>query len=136
MMLRQTRGRPCGNGRRELSRDPVVEEGTSSYIDDILVDEDIVKVNYVEQHLARYDLATKTPERVADGARVLGLRVWEQDGKLYWKRDNNVGEVPNRLTRRLVFSYCGKLLDHFPVYGWLRVAVVFVKRRVNYLTLS
>ncbi|KAK4305362.1 hypothetical protein Pmani_022746 [Petrolisthes manimaculis] len=64
-------------------QDPVVEEGTSSYIDDILVDVDIVKVNYVEQHLARYDLATKTPERVADGARVLGLRVWEQDGKLY-----------------------------------------------------
>ncbi|KAK4322347.1 hypothetical protein Pmani_006904 [Petrolisthes manimaculis] len=119
-----------------LSQDPAVEEGTSSYIDDILVDEDIVKVNYVEQHLARYGLTSKTPERVADGARVLGLRVWGKDDKLYWKRDNNVGEVPNRLTRRLVFSYCGKLLGHFPVCGWLRVAVAFVKRRVNYLTSS
>ncbi|KAK4321922.1 hypothetical protein Pmani_007304 [Petrolisthes manimaculis] len=77
----------CNKGKvqpvLDFREDPEVEEGTSSYIDDILVDEDIVKVNYVEQHLARYDLATKTPERVADGTRVLGLRVWEQDGKLY-----------------------------------------------------
>lgn len=119
-----------------LSQDPLVERGTSTYIDDILVNEDIVKVDYVERHLANYGLTSKTPERVADGARVLGLKVWGEHGNLFWRRDNSVGDVPSQLTRRSVFSYCGKLLGHFPVCGWLRVAVAFIKRRVNYLTTS
>ncbi|KRX63910.1 hypothetical protein T09_15332 [Trichinella sp. T9] len=31
-----------------------------------------------------------------------------------WRRDNDVGGVPDVLTRRSVFSYCGKLVSHFP----------------------
>ncbi|KAG0718053.1 hypothetical protein GWK47_053227 [Chionoecetes opilio] len=116
--------------------DSVVKEGTSAYIDDILVNEDVVTTSRVEQHLARYGLTSKTPARVADGARVLGLRVWGERGSLHWKRDNKVGEVPSRLTRRSVFSYCGRLLGHFPVCGWLRVAVAFIKRKINHLTSS
>ena len=30
-----------------------------------------------------------------------------------------------------MFSFCGKLIDHLPVCGWLRVATAFMKRRVN-----
>lgn len=44
--------------------------------------------------------------------------------------------MPRQLTRRSVFSYCGRLLGHFPVCGWLRDAAAFVKRTVNRLTSS
>lgn len=91
-----------------LFKNSVVEKGTYAYIDDILVNEDIVKASRVEQHL-RYGLTSKTPERVADVTRVLGLKVWGEQGRLHCKRDNELGEVPGRLTSRSVFSYCGKL---------------------------
>ena len=35
------------------------------------------------------------------------------------------------MTRRSVFSFCGKLIGHFPVCGWVRVATAFMKRRAN-----
>ncbi|KFD47469.1 hypothetical protein M513_11630 [Trichuris suis] len=119
-----------------LSQDLNVEKGTSSYIDDILVNEDVVGAGQVEQHLARYGLSCKAHERVADGARVLGLRVWREHGRMTWKRDNQVPTVPDRLTRRVVFSYCGKLVGHLPVCGWLRVATAFAKRKANDATAS
>ncbi|KFD46407.1 hypothetical protein M514_12710 [Trichuris suis] len=61
-----------------LARDEDVKRGTSAYLGGILVNEDIVKVSRVEEHLARYELLCKPPERFGDGTRVLGLRVWEE----------------------------------------------------------
>ena len=119
-----------------LSQDSVVRAGTSAYIDDILVNENVVTAERVRQHLARYGLTSKAPEHIVDGARVLGLRVWGEGSGLHWRRDNKVGDVPRELTRRSVFSYCGKLLGHFPVCGWLRVAVAFMKRKINNITSS
>ncbi|OUC46538.1 hypothetical protein D917_07648, partial [Trichinella nativa] len=114
-----------------LSRDPDVRKGTSAYIDDILVNESVVAVDRVKRHLAHYGLTCKTHERAADGARLLGLKVWGERGKLMWRRDNDVGEVPDVLTRRSVFSYCAKLVSHFPVCGWLRIAAAYIKRKAN-----
>ncbi|KRY27734.1 Pol polyprotein, partial [Trichinella spiralis] len=119
-----------------LSRDPDVRKGTSAYIDDILVNESVVAVDRVKRHLAHYGLTCKTHERAADGARLLGLKVWGERGKLMWRRDNNVGGVPDVLTRRSVFSYCGKLVSHFPVCGWLRIAAAYIKRKANDATTS
>ena len=45
-----------------------------------------------------------------------------------------MGEVPDVLTRRTVFSYCGKMVGHYPVCDWLRVATAVIKRRANYVT--
>ena len=53
---------------------------------------------------------------------------------LFWGRDGKMSGLPSQLTRRTVFSYCGKLTGHFPVCGWLRVAVAYVKRRANAVT--
>ena len=117
-----------------LSQDPVVRRGTSAYIDDIFINEDVVTASYVKAHLESFGLTSKPPERLVDGARVLGLRVWGEQGGLFWKRDNVIAEVPNELTRRSVFSYCGKLVGHYPVCGWLRVATSFIKRRANDVT--
>ena len=65
-----------------LSQDSDVKEGSSAYIDDILVNEDIVKATCVEAHLRNFGLTSKPHERVADGARVLGLRVLKEGESL------------------------------------------------------
>ena len=114
-----------------LAQDETVDRATSSYLDDIFVNEDVVSVQCVENHLLRYGLECKPAQHVADGARVLGLEVWGERGELRWKRNNAFDEVPDTLTRRSVFSFCGKLIGHLPVCGWLRVATAFMKRRAN-----
>ena len=114
-----------------LTQDETVDRATSSYLDDIFVNEDVVSDQCVENHLLRYGLDCKPTERVADGARVLGLDVWGERGELRWKRNNAFAEVPDMLTRRSVFSFCGKLIGHLPVCGWLRVATAFMKRKAN-----
>ncbi|KAF0291265.1 Antileukoproteinase [Amphibalanus amphitrite] len=42
----------------------------------------------VVAHFAQFGLDCKPPERAASGARLLGLRVHEENGQLRWKRDN------------------------------------------------
>ncbi|KFD70492.1 hypothetical protein M514_00988 [Trichuris suis] len=64
-----------------LSQDLEIHRGTSAYIDDILVNEDVVRASRVEHHLAQHGLTCKTHERVAEGARVLGLWVWGEHGR-------------------------------------------------------
>ena len=95
------------------------------------MNEDIVPASRVVEHLSNYGLKCKVPKSVVNGAQVLGLRVWGERGKLLWKRDNDLEEVPTKLTRRMVFSYCGKAIGHYPVCGWLRMAAAFIKRRAN-----
>ncbi|KRX75687.1 hypothetical protein T06_6542 [Trichinella sp. T6] len=95
-----------------LSQDPEVRRGTSAGI-------------WRETH-----------ERAADGAHLLGLKVWGEQGKLMLKRDNDVGVAADELTRRSVFLYCGKLVAHFPVCGWLRIAATYIKRKANDATTS
>ena len=56
-----------------LTQEETVDRATSSYLDDIFVNEDVVSVQCVEDHLLRYGLECNPAERVADGARVLGL---------------------------------------------------------------
>lgn len=121
-----------------LGQDEDVRRGASAYVDDIYVNEDIVAVQRVRDHLAKFGLECKPHERVADGARVLGLRVWGEGddvagraNRLMWARGNCLPDEPLCLTRRSLFSYGGKLLSHLPVCGWLRPAVAYIKRRAN-----
>ena len=79
-------------------------------------------------------LVSKDPVRLRDRARVLGLQVWEKDGTLRWKRGSQIPEILNGLNHWHVFSPCGKLVGHFPVCGWLRVAVTFIKRLATSVT--
>ena len=58
-------------------------------------------------------------------------RVQEEHGNLKWKRDNDVREIDGPVTKRKVFSLCGRLTGHLPVCGWLRPAVSFLKRKAN-----
>ena len=114
-----------------LSLNDRVRRGTDSYIDDIIVDEGVVSAEDVVSHLALYGLEAKPPESL-DGGRVLGLSLSKNnEGKLWFKRGNelpSVGEeeIP---TKRELFSMCGRLVGHYPVCGWLRLACSYVKRR-------
>lgn len=118
-----------------LSQDPEVERATIPYVDDLCVNEDIVSADRVVEHFARYGLECKPPERVQQGARLLGLRVGVAGGgDLVWTRDNIVGPPPAVMTRRAIFSWCGRLVAHVPVCGWLRPAAAWLKRRANAVT--
>ncbi|MEL7302027.1 MAG: DDE-type integrase/transposase/recombinase, partial [Pseudomonadota bacterium] len=118
-----------------LGQDERVRAGTSAYVDDIFVDEDVVSAEDVVSHLRSYGLESKPPERAKDGVRALGLHVWQHQGTLRWKRGGaSVEESVDGPTRREVFSLCGRLVGHYPVCGWLRVAAGFVKRRASQAT--
>lgn len=118
--------------RKVLSLDDRVRDGTSSYIDDIIVRTDIVPVEVVRQHLEAYGLVTKEPA-ILDGARVLGLAVRKGPrGDYRWRRDNALPRInPDEdLTKRQLFSACGQLVSHYPRAGWLHPACSYVKRQV------
>lgn len=114
-----------------LALDETIESGTDHYLDDIWVNTDVVQVRTVQEHLAKYGLRTKDPEPL-DGARVLGLKVVKgSDGQYTWTRDSGWPSVHGNLTKRALYSLCGKLIGHYPVGGWLRVACSYMKRLVT-----
>ncbi|XP_043240252.1 uncharacterized protein LOC122390888 [Amphibalanus amphitrite] len=117
-----------------LKRDPRVHTATSPYVDDILVNENIATALEVKGHLEALGLTCKSPEKVSEGARVLGIRVWGERQGLFWKRDNQDLQPPPKLTRREVFSLCGRLTSQVPVCGWLRVSASYLKRRATAAT--
>ena len=117
-----------------LSNDVTIQQATSAYIDDIFINNSVAPVERVKQHLLRFGLESKDLERLEDGARVLGLEVWGERGTLRWKRGSVIPDVPEVVTRRTVFSLCGKLIGHLSVCGWLRAATGMVKRRANAVT--
>ena len=53
---------------------------------------------------------------------------------LIWEQRNEVPSVPQVLIRCSVFSFCGKLVGHFPLVKWLIVAASFIKRRTADIT--
>jgi hypothetical protein len=113
-----------------LSLDDRVSRGTDSYLDDIIVDESVVTADEVAAHLGRYGLQAK-PSEDLDGGRVLGLKLHRTtDNLLAFKRGGEIPEVNanEKLSRRQLFSIFGKLVGHYPVCGWLRVACSYIKR--------
>lgn len=48
-----------------------------------------------------------------------------------FSRGNILPILPESLTRRELFSVCGKLVGHYPVAGWLRVACSYIKRNAE-----
>ncbi|XP_043206517.1 uncharacterized protein LOC122372905 [Amphibalanus amphitrite] len=112
-------------------QDKNVEKAVSSYVDDVLVNEEVMSAEKVAEHLQAFGLECKDPARAQEGARILGLRVWGEQGALMWKRDNDVREAAGPVTKRKVFSLCGQLTGHLPVCGWLRPATSLLKRRAN-----
>ena len=111
-----------------LSKSQLIGEATSSYIDDVFVDTSKVSPEEVVDWLRKYGLIAKAPESL-DGSSALGLRLRKNKrGELMFSRGNDVPRSCESLSRRELFAVCGKLVGHYPVAGWLRVACSYVKR--------
>ena len=114
-----------------LAKRKDVAAATSSFIDDIMVDVSRVPSRVVVSHLAENGLEAKEPARLEGGA-VLGLKLnKDREGKLVFTRANTVPDVGESMTRRELFSVCGKLVGHYPKAGWLRVACSYMKRHAS-----
>ena len=113
-----------------LSMDDLVGAGTDSYIDDIVVNEEVVSVSRVMALLNKYGLQCKPPVAL-ENARVLGLRMDKRGDVIAWRRDNRIDAPLGGMTKRQLFSFCGKLVGHFPVASWLRPACSYVKHRAG-----
>ena len=116
--------------QKVLSICPRIAQNTDSFVDDIIVNLNEVSAEEVRQHLKRYGLECKEPVPLSN-ARVLGLRVRENDEGYFWERDNPLPDVPKDMTRRQLFSICGQLTSHYPIAGWLRPACSLLKRFSN-----
>ena len=68
-----------------VSQDHTIKSATQACVDDIFINESLVPASRVQQRFWNYGLVAKDPVRLRDGARVLGLQVWEKDGTLRWK---------------------------------------------------
>ena len=112
-----------------LKKGSKTKEDTDSYIDDIMVDVTKISLKEVVEHLKGFGLTAKSPESL-DGGAALGFKLMNKTGKLMFRRGNEPLEI-GEISRRELFSIDGKLLGHYPVAGWLRLACSYVKRRAS-----
>ncbi len=114
-----------------LSMNPKIDAATMCYMDDILVNESVISAGDVTAHLKKYGLTAKDSIDI-EGNRALGLFISrDPSGKLSFKRGSTIEEIFDSVrgwSRRELFSLCGKLVGHYPVAGWLRIACSFSKR--------
>ena len=115
-----------------LSLDEDIFKATDHYYDDIIVKLDVTSVENVRKHLLKFGLVTRPAENVSS-TKVLALQTYKKKGVVCLKRTELEKEMMGNsslddMTKRQVFSLCEKLVGHYPVVGWLRVASSFVKR--------
>ena len=106
-----------------LLLDEKISKATDHYYDDIIIDLNVVRAQVVKDHLLKFGLITKPSENL-NFTKVFGLQTYEKKGVVYWRRTELKKEINpsnlNSMTKRQVFSLCGKLVGHYPVAGWLR----------------
>ena len=113
-----------------LKKGSKTKEATDSYIDDIMVDVTKTSTKVVVEHLKGFGLTAKSPEAL-DGGAAVDLKLMNKTGKPMFRRGNEIPEIEGEISRRELFSICGKLSGHCPVAGWLRLACSYVKRRAS-----
>ena len=89
-----------------------------------------ISTKEVVEHLKGFGLTAKSPESL-DGGVALGLKLMNKAEKLMFRRGNEIPAIEGEISRRELFFICGKLLGHYPVAGWLRLACSYVKRRAR-----
>ena len=103
-----------------------------NYVDDLVVPK--VQREVLEETLAHYGLPTK-PAELVESARVLGLQLQDEAGEVVWSRRGDVRlDFEDSPTKRDLFSWCGKLVSHYPVAAWLRPACGYIKRLASVAT--
>ena len=104
-------------------QDGNVQKATSPYINDVFINEHIMSSQAVTKHFEHFRLTCKEPELLQNGAKVLGLHI-SGNGKR-----QDAPEVQPFIIRQSTYTVSGKLVDYFPVCGWLRVVVAVIKQR-------
>lgn len=114
-----------------LHLDERMHKATDCYLDNLLVNEDLVNSEPVRLHLQKFGLEAKIPVLLRDGAKVLGLWVKQApDGRLHWKLAAAApfpSTVGNIRPWRQLFSFCRHFPGHNPVSGQIRVACSYIK---------
>ena len=100
-----------------LPKDKRIQQTTSAYIDDVYVDENIVPAARVKEHLCSFGLFSKEPERLQDGAQVLGLQVWGEDNCVLEKRKQNPRHASCRHATERILTM--RRIGWAPSRGWL-----------------
>ena len=99
-----------------------------SYIDDIYVDNSVVLCKDVKERFENFGLQMKDPVALSESS-VLGIQVYRPGSNLFWRRnDQNSIDCPDVLTKRSLFAWCGRLVAHYPVAGFLRISCSYLKR--------
>ena len=109
-----------------IGQDETVSRATSSYVDDIFVNESVGSAAQVKTPLERFGLTCKNPEQLSSGARVLGVYVWEERVWIAfwkWSGDQPPVSLKNRLSeypapKRLQGEY-ERELQAWIKNGWL-----------------
>ena len=91
-----------------MSQDVEIQRATSSYIDNVYINENVASSRRVKEHLECFDLVCKAPEPLQDGVNVLGLHVSGDGEKLCWRRGSDIPEVPPVITCWSTFSMSGE----------------------------
>ena len=99
-----------------LKKGSKTKEATDSYIDNIMVDVMKISTKEVVEHLKGFGLIAKSPESLDRGV-ALGHKLMNKTGKLMFRRSNKIPAIEGEISRRELFSICGKLLGHYLVAG-------------------
>lgn len=66
-----------------VAQDENINEATSSYIDDVFINENIYPAFCVKEHFQRFGLMCNAPEQLPSGTHMLQLYVWEEREKSF-----------------------------------------------------
>ncbi|KAF4650136.1 hypothetical protein FOL47_001427, partial [Perkinsus chesapeaki] len=113
----------------------------SSFIDDIIIEDEGCgereaavepeSVRLVREALAKGNMYCKETCKIGESSRVLGLDLYREAGRLRWKRRADLDlemDTSNPITRRELSAWCGRLIGHVPIAGWLRPCVAMLLR--------
>ncbi|EER15479.1 hypothetical protein Pmar_PMAR017560, partial [Perkinsus marinus ATCC 50983] len=128
-----------------------VASPVSSFIDDVIIEEEndvavpvdeLGQLQYdppavvaVRKALAKGNMYCKPAQIIgAPNSRVLGLDLFTCHGSVWWRRrrDQSIDiDLDGAVTKRDVARWCGRMVGHVPIAGWLRPHVAFLLRAVS-----
>ena len=88
------------------AQDKNIQKATSSYIDDVFINESIISSQAVKKHFQHFGLTCKESEPLQDGAKVLGLHVSGNRERLCWRKGGDALGILPVITHHNTFFLC------------------------------
>ena len=99
------------------AQDKNIQKATSSYVDDVFVNESILSSQPVKKYFESFRLTCKEPDPLQDRVKVLGLHISGNGERLCWRRGGDIPKVLPVISHWSSFFIYGKLVGHFPIHG-------------------